>query len=136
MQPLIHKASVHLTTKSLPSSVAPGDAVDLRLQDEGTIIAILALSSRLPFGLGQPRKLLAGHLGQKASELLTPALERKAHLRVRVVEVEPAHLSRTGQSYLYISVWGSPQDLLSQTPRYSIFSSSRIHEAPSAGDKN
>jgi len=98
MQPLIHKASVHLTADKLPPSISPGDAVDLRLQDDGTIMAILALPPRFPFGLGTSREFVAGTLGQRASDLLRPALEKAAHLRVRIVEIEPAHLSRNGQS--------------------------------------
>jgi len=130
MQPLIHKASVHLTANNLPSSISPGDVVHLRLQDNGAITAILVLPSRLPFGLGRSRELVAGTLGQRASDLLKPALETAAHLRVRVVEMEPAHLSRNGQSRLYISVWGDPMVLLSEQPRHPIFSRSRIHDEP------
>ncbi len=116
MQPLIHKASVHLTAKTLPASVSPGDPVRLLLQDDGTIIVILTIPSRLPFGLGRSRELVAGTLGQQATDLLRPALQISAHLRLRVVEIEPAHLSSNGQSQLYISVWGDPKSMISSTP--------------------
>ena len=116
--------------KSLPASVTPGDAVGLRLEEDGAVTALLALPSRLPFGLGRPREFAAGKLGQKASQLLKPALETHAHLRVRVVEIEPAHLSHNGRSRLYISVWGDPKLVAPERPRHSIFSSSRIHDLP------
>lgn len=108
MQPLIHKASVHMTSNTVPTSVSPGDPVRLQVQDDGMIAAILTLPSRLPFGLGKTREFVAGTLGQNATNLLRPALKKAAYLRVRVVEVDPAHLSRTGQISLCISVWGDP----------------------------
>ena len=106
MQPLIHKAPVHLTARTLPASVSPGDPVRLLLQDDGTITVILTVPSRLPFGLGRSKEVVAGTLGQQATEMLRPALQTSAHLRLRVVEIEPAHLNSNGQSQLYISVWG------------------------------
>lgn len=126
MQPLISKASVHLTASSLPRCVSSGDAVSLRMRDDGTIAAIVSIPSRLPFGFGRSREFMAGTLGQQATNLLRPAIEKAMHLRVRVVEVEPAHLSGTGHRRLFLSVWGDPVSVMSDTSRYSIFSRRRI----------
>jgi len=60
MQPLIHKASVNLTANKLPLGVSLNDAVILCLNDDGKITAILTLPSRLPFGIGKPRKIALG----------------------------------------------------------------------------
>ena len=131
MQPLIHKASVNLTTDKLPKSASPGDAVTLYLQNDGKVIATYMAPSRLPFGLGRPFELILGYLGHQATEILRPALERYAHLRVRIVEIEPAYLSSSGNASLFISVWGDPTILLSAQPRYQIFTQSRINDGPS-----
>ena len=112
MQPLIHKASVNLTANKLPLGVSLNDAVILCLNDDGKITAILTLPSRLPFGMGKPRKIALGTLGQHATNLIKPALEKSAYLRVRVVEIEPAHLSLDGKNRLQISVWGDPMALI------------------------
>jgi hypothetical protein len=32
------------------------------------------------------------------------------HLRVRIVEIEPPHISARGETSVYISVWGDPND--------------------------
>ena len=114
MQPIIHKASVHLFAKTLPASVAPGDTIRLILNDDDTITVMLTIPSRLPFGLGRSREFLAGKFGDQASSLLKPALQITSHLRLRIVEIEPAHLNKNGQSKLYISVWGEPKSITSQ----------------------
>lgn len=130
MHPLIYKASVRLTENNLPSSTSLGDEVQLRLQDDGNITVILVEPSRLPFGLGRSRELAVGTLGQHAKDLLKSALETAAHLRVRVVELEPAHLSCNDQGRLFISVWGDPQVVSAEQPRHPIFSRARIHDNP------
>jgi len=79
MQPLIHKASVNLTANKLPLGVSLNDAVILCLNDDGKITAILTLPSRLPFGIGKPRKIALGTLGQHATNLIKPALEKSAY---------------------------------------------------------
>ena len=135
MQPLIHKASVNLTADKLPKSASPGDAVTLYLQKDGKIIATYMVPSRLPFGLGGPVELVLGYLGHQATEILRPALERYAHLRVRIVEIEPAHLSSSGTASLFISVWGDPTILLSARPKHEIFTRSRINDGPAPEDE-
>lgn len=130
MQPLIHKASINLVSSSIPSQVAPGDAATLHLTHDETIAVILTLSSRWPFGWGKAKDWVAGVLGAQASDILRPALQKGAHLRVRVVELEPAHLSSDNQGRLYISVWGDPGALAAEQPKFQIFSRSKINEDP------
>jgi hypothetical protein len=130
MRPLIHKASVDITANRIPSSVFPNDNASLRIEDDGTISVILILLSRLPFGLGKSREFVAGILGQKATALIRPAILKNARLRVRIVEIEPAHLSQNGKIRLFISVWGDPMVLLSEQPQKQIFSRSRINDDP------
>lgn len=112
MEPLIHKASVCLTGSMLSAPATPGDAVQLHLAVSGEIEVVLTVPSRLPFGLGKPREFLLGRLGPQATDFLRPLVERSAHLRVRIVEIEPAHLRRDGQDRLFISVWGDPMLIL------------------------
>ena len=135
MQPLIHKASVNLTTDKLPKAASPGDAVSLCGQKDGKIIATYMVPSRWPFGLGGPVELVLGYLGHQATEILRPALERDAHLRVRIVEIEPAHLSPSGNASLFISVWGDPAILLSARTKREIFTRSRINDGPAPADE-
>jgi len=60
MQPLIHRASVNMTTDKLPKAASLGHAVDLYLQEDGKIVASYMVPSRLPFGLGRPVELTLG----------------------------------------------------------------------------
>jgi hypothetical protein len=77
---------------------------------------VLAVPSRLPFGLGRSGNFLVGNLGDQASALLKPALQIAAHLRLLIIEIEPARLNTDGQSKLYISVWGEPKSIISHQP--------------------
>lgn len=120
MQPLIHKALVHLTIDKLPKAASPSDEVSLYLQQDGQIIVTYMVSSRLPFGLGGPVELVLGYLGNQATAILRPALERYAYLRVRIVEILPAHLSASGNASLFISVWGDPTILWTAQPKLGI----------------
>lgn len=128
MQPLIHKAAL-ATLELNPHAlrVAPGDPIILQCDVDETVTAYVSLPSRLPFGLGKRRQKRLGTLEPYASELLIPALTRQAHLRVRVVEVEYAHLSTRGKASVSISVWGNPMDLTPTPRKYTIFSHSRIN---------
>jgi hypothetical protein len=85
--------------------------------------------------LGGPVELVVGYLGQQATEILWPALESYAHLRVRIVEIEPAHLSPSGNASPFISVWGDPTILMSARPRHQIFTRNRINDEPAPEDE-
>jgi len=54
-------------------------------------------------------------LGGQATKMLTHALQKQAYLRVRIVEVEPPHLSRSAQGAVFLSVWGDPAVLTAQS---------------------
>jgi len=85
------------------------------LNTDGTIFAIIQRLSRLPFGLGKQRENVVGMLGGQATKMLTHALQKQAYLRVRIVEVEPPHLSRSAQGAVFLSVWGDPAVLTAQS---------------------
>jgi len=43
--------------------------------------------------------------------MISPALERQAKLRVRIVELEAAHARPEGVDQVSVSVWGKPSDI-------------------------
>jgi hypothetical protein len=77
----------------------------------------------------KPRLVRAGYLGDQAKDLLMPALEKNAPLRVRIVALEAAHLSADGVDSVSISVWGNPADIVLPVYRASIYSKSRISDS-------
>jgi hypothetical protein len=128
MQPIIHKAAIALDLNPVSIGVSPGDRALLSMNSDTTVSVFVERPSRLPFGLGKPRVVLLGTLGARATDILLPALERKADFRVRIIEVEPAHLSRTGRASVYVSVWGNPADVAQPKSRPSIFTRSKIND--------
>lgn len=128
MQPIIHKAAIVLELNPVSAGISPGDRATLSVNADSSVSVFIERPSRLPFGFGKPRILPAGKLGVLASEILLPALERKAELRVRIVEVEPAHVSPSGRAAVFISVWGNVADLDRQRLSSKIFSSSKIND--------
>lgn len=128
MQPIIHKAAIALETSQLSVGISPGDRAQLVPNPDATISVFVEKTSRLPFGVGKPKLVLIGKLGVRATEILHSALERKAGFRVRIIEVEPAHLSRTGTASVYISVWGNPADIAQSKPKPTIFTRSKIND--------
>jgi len=128
MQPIIHKAAIALDLDPISSGISPGDRALLSLNADATASVFVERPSRVPFGLGKPRLVSAGRLGKRATDLLRPALESKAELRVRIVEVEPAHLRRSGQAAVFVSVWGNIADIARSKSTPSIFTRSRIND--------
>jgi hypothetical protein len=113
MQVLIHKTSLHrLQVKLSKMATVLGDAVRLVPEGNDDVAAYFIVPSRLPFGFGKSRLVRAGYLGNQAKALLMPALEKNAPLRVRVVDLEAAHLSSVGKDSVSISVWGNSADIL------------------------
>jgi hypothetical protein len=111
MRPLIHKASVKLTSPDRTKNISLGDPLTLRLQKDGKISVIRASPPKLPFGIGMSRESILGHLGDQATELLKHAVAQEARLRVRIVEIEPAYLRISGDARVFISVWGDPTNV-------------------------
>ena len=135
MQPIIHKAGITLELNPLSLGISPSDRALLYLNSDTTISVLVERPSRLHFGLGKPRVILLGKLGPRATDILLTALERKADFRVRIIEVEPAHISRTGRTSVYVSVWGNPADIVGPTVSRAIFTRSRINDPdPSQSD--
>ena len=135
MQPIIHKAAIALELNPLSVGVSPSERALLSLNSDTTISVLVERPSRLPFGLGKQRVILLGKLGPRATDILLPALERKADFRVRIIEVEPAHISRTGRTSVYVSVWGNPADIVGPTVSRAIFTHSRTNDPdPSQSD--
>jgi hypothetical protein len=113
MQALIHQASLYGLTMSISGSgIGPGQTVELEVTADREIAVVVTFPSILPFGLGRSRRRCLGYLSPEVVDLLMPALEREAVLRVRIVEVEPAHVRADGVDRVSISVWGEPHDLV------------------------
>jgi hypothetical protein len=131
MQILIHKANVvrlQLPVRGLRLGL--GEAVVL-VHDNASEVAVMAmLPSRLPFGLGRLRKVKLGYLGEHTKALLMPALELGAQLRVRIVELDAAHLRTDGCDRIAISVWGDPAGIMPRGSRWSDFSARPMHTGP------
>lgn len=114
MQVLIYKSELNeLAENHWPRGMAPGDSIDLRIVEDGVIEACATEKARL--WMRRPRRVRLGTLNEQASKLLDHAVRNGAYLRVRIVEIQPAHLALNGQPKVAISVWGDPQGLTSNS---------------------
>jgi len=130
MQPLIHQAGLYgLTMPIGGSGIVPGQTVALEITPEREIKVFANLPSRWLFGFGRPRRHFLGYLHPQATELLLPALYSEAPLRVRIVEVEPAHARADGVDRVCISVWGDPEDLARPSKHVMPFENAKSGEA-------
>ncbi|PZX41212.1 hypothetical protein LY56_02415 [Roseinatronobacter thiooxidans] len=112
MQALIHQTTLHgLQFPIRGSGVTLGQTVHLKCEKDHRVAAFVKLPVRWTFGLGGTRLRQLGYLPVEAAEFVTPALERHAVLRVRIVELEPAHARTEGVDQVCVSVWGQPADL-------------------------
>ena len=110
MQALIYQASLYgLTLPVHGSGLAPGKPVELARDPDYIVAAFVQLPSCLPFGLGKQRRRHLGYLEPDVAEWIAPALERQVALRVRIVEIEPAHARTDGLDQVLVSVWGAPE---------------------------
>jgi hypothetical protein len=128
MEPIIHKAAIALVVDPVSNGISAGDQTWLSLNSDNTISVFVEKPSRLPFRIGKPRSVLVGKLGARATDILWPALERKADFHVRIIEVEPPHLNRTGRASVYVSVWGNPADIVRPNGSRPIFTHSKIND--------
>ena len=120
MQILIHKAN--LVRLSLPVRglrLGLGEAVVLVRENASDVAVMAMLRSRRPFGLGRLRKVKLGYLGDHTKATLMPALELDTQLRVRIVELDAAHLRTDGCDRIAISVWGDPAGMIPRGSRWS-----------------
>ena len=104
MQALIYKAE--LTVERAPAWLAPTSPVELRLQVDGTVVAFARRPSRWISFLGEARPVRIGVLADDAAMFLRPVLETGIGLRVRIVELHPAHLTTDQRARIGVSVWG------------------------------
>jgi hypothetical protein len=104
MQALIYKTE--LTVERAPAWLAPNSPVELRLEPDGAVLAFARRPSRwIPF-LGDAPPVRIGALTEDAAILLRPVLETDIVLRVRIVELQPAHLTTDRRARISVSVWG------------------------------
>jgi hypothetical protein len=115
MQTLIYKTE--LFVERAPAWLAPNSPVELRPQADGTVVAFARRPSRwIPFW-GEARPVRIGMLAEDAAMLLRPVFETGIVLRVRIVELNPAHLTSDQLARISVSVWGPG----SKTVRPGIF---------------
>lgn len=107
IEPIIHKATVTDLTRPLKNSgLSIGDTAELHLGEDGRIAVYVQITKR-SFLIRRRVHALIGYLGAQANTLLTPALRRGDHLRVRVVGLTPEHLATSGNPEMFVSVWGT-----------------------------
>jgi hypothetical protein len=107
-----------------------GEAVVLLYNNASEVAVMAMLPSRFPFGLGRLRKVKLGYLGDHTRALLMHALEMGAQLRVRIVELDAAHLRTDCCDRIAISVWGDPAGVMPRGSRWSDFSARLIETGP------
>ncbi|WP_131821887.1 hypothetical protein [Salipiger marinus] len=104
MQTLIYKTE--LFVERAPPWLAPNSPVELYPQADGTVVAFARRPSRrFPFW-GEARPVRIGVLNEEVAMLLSPVLEAGITLRVRIVELHPAHLTTDQRARISVSVWG------------------------------
>lgn len=119
MQALIHQTRIQELQFGIQGSgVTLGQDVRLEYDQQNRVAAFVKLPARWSFGFSKNKRKRLGYLGSEAATLITPALERQASLRVRIVELEPAHARGEGVDQVSVSIWGQPSDLqpLKQEP--------------------
>ncbi|MFV0493303.1 MAG: hypothetical protein ACK5M4_15940 [Pseudorhodobacter sp.] len=108
IQPLIHQAPLCRLREAINrTGLSIGDQVELRLAEDGSVWVEAPLRERYWF-FPRTRMQIIGMLDPHAADIVKPALRRKDHLRVRIVDILPEHLAPDGQAEVYISVWGAP----------------------------
>ncbi|WP_050528102.1 hypothetical protein [Pseudorhodobacter aquimaris] len=116
LEPIIHKTKVFdLQMPIKHSGLSIGDTAELRLDKNGVITVWCVVTKKR---LLIRRKVMAhlGNLRATADQILSPALRRGDHLRVRVVGLTPEHLAPDGKAEMYISVWGTARNFQPAKP--------------------
>jgi len=104
MQLLIYKTE--LTVERAPRWLAPNNPIELRVQADGTVAAFARRPPRWMSLFGEARPVRIGLLTEEAGGILRPAFEAGSTLRVRIVELHPAHLTADHRARISVSVWG------------------------------
>lgn len=104
MQLLIYKTE--LVVERAPSWLAPNAPVELRPQADGSVAAFAPSPSRWTSLFWRERPVRIGTLNEDAAMLVCSALEAGTVLRVRIVELRPAHLTADRRVRMSVSVWG------------------------------
>jgi len=107
VRPIVQKAEVIPAAGTDAGRVAAGDPAVLVPRDDGSVSVRVTLHSRFPFGIGGDQEREIGSLDPSVVRIMRPALDGPARLRVRIVEVEPAHVNRNGRRTIYLSIWGA-----------------------------
>lgn len=105
MQTLIYKTDI--VVERAPAWLAPNNPVELRPQADGTVAALARRPLRWTSVFWGDRPVRIGMLNEDAVMLLRPFLETGIGLRVRIVELHPAHLTADRRARISVSVWGS-----------------------------
>ena len=105
MQTLIYKTDI--VVERAPAWLAPNSPVELRLQADGTVAAYARRPSGWASVFWGERPVRIGMLTEDAAMLVRPALETGIVLRVRIVELHPAHLTTDRRARISVSVWGA-----------------------------
>lgn len=113
MQILIYKTD--LSVERAPGWLAPTAPVRLRIEADGSVGAYADRPAGL-LGLRPGGPVRIGALSAPARDLLGPALEMGAPLRIRIVELVPTHLAPDGRARVAVSVWGDPDRLRRPSP--------------------
>ena len=114
MQTLIYKTE--LTVERAPAWLAPTSPVELRPQADGTVAAFARRPSGWASMFWGERPVRIGMLTEDAAMLARPALETGIVLRVRIVELHPAHLTTDRRVRISVSVWGGVVKMAASRP--------------------
>jgi hypothetical protein len=104
MQTMIYKTE--LVVERAPAWLAPNSPVELRPQADGTVVAFARRPSGWTSVFWGERSVRIGMLNEDAAMLVRTALGTGIALRVRIVELHPAHLTTDRRARISVSVWG------------------------------
>lgn len=104
MQILIYKTD--LVVEHAPTWLTPDSSVELRPQADHTVAAYVRRPSRWSSLFGASRPVRIGFLDEAAETLLRPAFKAGIALRMRIVKLDPAHLTDDRRARISVSVWG------------------------------
>jgi|LauGreDrversion4_2_1035121.scaffolds.fasta_scaffold529078_2 hypothetical protein len=88
-----------------------GRSASFEWYEDGYVGVCTQTESLMPFGLGRPKTVWLGYLVPEFAEILYPAIRSEVQFRVRIVEVSPSYISESGQTEIYVSIWGFPDAL-------------------------